>query len=135
MPWRALGPEEVELLLDGQFDYHLRTVAEEYPDCTFNTSDGRTFALIEGSDSIKNRIFACGHSIRKQEYKKLGCITGAIVETTEDDPPLLFRDFAAQVEAWIGLHQTFGVPLSERERIKLALDEDECDSEETGGDE
>jgi hypothetical protein len=130
MPWKVSTPEEVEWLMDTQFDYHLRTVADEYPDCSFNTSDGRTFALIEGSDSIKNRIFACGHSISKQEQKKLGCITGAIVETTEDDPPLRFRHVEQQVEAWLELHESFGMPLSERERVKLGLVEDECESDD-----
>src|SRR5438046_2577089 len=119
MQVRLLGNEERRELLDGLFDYHLREVAEEYPDCTFNTPDGRMFALIEGSDSIKNRIFACGHSISKQEHKRLGCISGAIVETTEDDPPLLFQQTQHQVEAWVELHESFGVPLSERERVKL----------------
>src|ERR1700693_5446214 len=125
MPIGMVGNEEREWLMDTQFDYLLRGVAEEYLDCSFKTHTGRMFALIERSDSIKNRIFACGHSISKQDHTKLGCVTGAIVEIDQDDPPLRFRHVEQQVEAWVELHESFGVPLSERERIKLGLVEDE----------
>jgi len=95
---------------------YLREIATAWPEFQFATSDGRVFALIDDSiNSILFRIQARGHVPALWERVALHKIRGAIIEVDTYDPPLVFEDRMEMLQAWLQLHDTFHVEMTEEE--------------------
>ena len=95
---------------------YLREIATAWPEFQFATPDGRVFAMIDDSiNSIIFRIQARGHIPALWERVALHKIRGAIIEVDTYDPPLIFEDRLEMLQAWLQLHDTFHVEMTEEE--------------------
>lgn len=95
---------------------YIREIATAWPEFQFATPDGRVFACIDDSiNSILFRIQARGHVPALWERVALRKIRGAIIEIDTYDTPMVFEDRLEMLQAWLQLHDTFQVELTEEE--------------------
>ncbi|HMK30841.1 MAG TPA: hypothetical protein VK473_14235 [Terriglobales bacterium] len=95
---------------------YLREIAHHWPDFQFTTADGRVFAYLDESiNSILPRIEARKHILLRSERTRLGEIQGAIVELDTFDPPMIYSNRKDLVRAWLELHDSFDVELTQQE--------------------
>lgn len=78
---------------------YLIGVADMWPDLRFTAPDGREFAFLCLSESIRQHIQAMGVWLNRVELRALRNTEAAIVDLSSDEPPLTFDDF---FEGWVG---------------------------------
>ncbi len=89
-------------------------------DFKIETDDGREYALLDDClTRIAGLVQAVNTYLTKADRQRLNRLRGAIVDISGDDPPMLYDKSEELERAWVYLHYSFGVPLSDDEKYWL----------------
>src|SRR5690348_3166126 len=100
-------------------DHLFQTLAviSNWPDYRFTTSDGREYGLFDDGESIEHRLDAKSEGLTPNERERLQKIAGFILELgDESNEPMIFADTDSLAGAWLALHQSHGIKLSDEEQ-------------------
>jgi hypothetical protein len=110
---------------------YVREVAENWPDHSLKTRDGKTYHFIEDAlGSITKRIQARGYLLSELDIEWLQKnVHAAIVEVGSKYSPMVFGNPYDGLDAWLELHRLSGVTIRREDCERLGIEADFDDEE------
>ena len=105
---------------------YVREVAENWPDHSLKTRDGKAYHFIEDAlGSITKRIQARGYLLSELDIEWLRQnVHAAIVEVGSKCSPMVFGNPYDGLDAWLELHRLSGVTIRREDCERLGIEAD-----------